>query len=218
MYTNIINILKVPFTLSVIGTFLFSGTVLAQDNQKNAAKANPAPRAMQAEPRIPSNLKKHSVGVGIGQTFLVGSFEDLGENKITWDLLYTYSASHSFDFFANFHTEKFSFRQQWVKASGLAIGIKGRAYQFDNFSPYGVFGFGFYSPKVKRLVNNVLMESESKTTFGWHIGAGADLRLNSRFSTGILFHYHNPFDVKQEVGPVVEGSYAKMLITGMFTF
>lgn len=201
--------------LVVIGTFFVSTNLFAQEANKN-----PAPKPTERpEPRIPSALKKHSFGVGVGQTFLVGDFENLGENKITWDLLYNYSASHSFDFFANFHTEKYSFRQQWVKATGLAIGIKGRAYQFDNFSPYGLFGFGFYSPKIKKFVNNVLLESESKATFGWHIGAGADLKLNSKLSTGILFHYHNPFDVKQDtVGLEVEGSYFKMLITGMFTF
>ncbi len=216
-----------PISMILIGVILsqpksFAEKPEAQSKKKTLSAekiGKERPSARKEGPRIPSSLHKHSLGIGVGQTFLVGKFEDYGENQITWDLLYTYSASHSFDFLANFHSEKYSFKQQWFKSTGLALGIKGKIYQFDAFSPYGLFGFGFYSPKAKRLVSDtLLLESSSKTTFGWHMGAGADLRLNHRYSTGLLFQYHNPFDVKQEIGPEVKGSYAKMLITGMYTF
>lgn len=199
--------------------------VFAADESKNndspsksGKTKNAAPPVMRAEPRIPNAVKVHSLGIGIGQTFLKSKFEDLGEDKITWDLLYTYAASHSFDFIADYHSSKHKHRQQWVRASGLGLGIKAKVFQFDAFSPFATGGFGFYQPKVKRLVDGVLTESETKTAFGWHAGVGGELRLNSHYSTGIMAKYHNPFDVKQDHGPEVEGSYFKLLITAMYTF
>ncbi|MBT7610401.1 MAG: porin family protein [Bacteriovoracaceae bacterium] len=179
---------------------------------------DPPPASMIREPRIPNGLRKHSLGLGIGQTSLFGDFEELGENKITLDILYTYSASHSFDLTIDLHHDKYSFKEQWVQTSGLAIGIKAKAYQFDAFAPYGIFGFGFYAPRAKRLIDSVYVTSKGKLIFGWHLGAGADLKLNNHFSVGIQLQYHNPFDIKQEIGSEISGTYSKMLITGMYTF
>ncbi|EQC44412.1 hypothetical protein [Bacteriovorax sp. DB6_IX] len=92
-------------------------------------------------------LKVHSLGVGIGQTFLQGDFKDHGEDKITADLFYNYSASHSFDFLANFHYSTHEYRKKKVTATGLALGIKAKMFNFDNFSPFATGGLGFYSPK-----------------------------------------------------------------------
>ena len=205
----------VPVIVFMIGTSFAFGAEEAVE-KKETKKTEP--RVVSAEPRVPGAVKVHSVGVGIGQTFLRGKFEDYGEDKITWDLLYAYSASHSFDFIADFHSNKHSFRQQWVRTTGLGLGIKAKVYQFDAFAPFATGGLGFYQPKVKRYVNGVLQESETKTSFGWHVGVGAELRLNRNFTTGILAKLHNPFDVKQYLGPEVEGSYTKLMITGMYSF
>lgn len=215
-----------PFTFNLKKTLVpviafMVGTSFAFSAEKTPEKAEPKkaePRISTPEPRVPSTVKVHSVGVGVGQTFLKGKFDDYGEDKITWDLLYTYAASHSFDFIADFHSNKHKFRQQWVRTTGLGLGIKAKVYQFDAFAPFATGGLGFYQPKVKRYVNGVLTESETKTSFGWHVGVGAELRLNRHFSTGLLAKIHNPFDVKQEFGPEVEGSYGKLMITGMYTF
>ena len=172
----------------------------------------------ESTPNLGGGLQVHSLGIGIGQTFVKGDFEDNGDDKITWDLLYNYSASHSFDMMANFHYSKHSYKGRYIRLSGLAIGIKGKLYQFDSFSPYAVGGLGFYSPKTKREVNGSLIESESKVVFGTHLGAGGDLKLNNKFTMGLLGQYHNPFDVKQELGPEVEGSYFKLLITALYSF
>ncbi len=165
-----------------------------------------------------SLLNKHSVGLGIGQTFLMSEFADKGEDKITWDLFYNYSASHSFDFLANFHTSKHKYLGQYTQVTGLALGIKAKVFQFDNFAPFITGGFGFYQPKMKRVIDDELVESKTKLTFGYHFGAGADLRLNNKFTIGLMAALHNPFDVKQDLQPEVEGSYAKLMMTTFYTF
>ena len=42
------------------------------------------------------DLKRHSIGVGIGQTFLSSELGQNGDDSITLDLYYDYSASYSF--------------------------------------------------------------------------------------------------------------------------
>jgi hypothetical protein len=187
-------------------------------SEEKAKEVKDEIQQVTAESRIPNAVQLHSVGIGIGQTFIEGDFDDYGDDQITLDLLYNYSASHSFDLLIDLHYSKHSFRTEYVRLMGLTAGIKGKFFNFDAFSPYLLGGLGFYSPKVKRTINNQLLESESKVVFGTHIGVGGDLRLNKRVTMGILAQYHNPFDVKQELGPEVEGSYFKLLITALYSF
>lgn len=208
------------FIVPVIVLFAGTHNTLAKSAIQNLT-SNKKAEAVQSSPaasQIPQSLRKHSLGIGVGQTFLAGDFSDHGEDKITWDLLYNYSASHSFDLLTGFHYSKHEFRDSYAKQLGLTLGIKAKLFQFDAFSPYGVGGFGFYSPKVRRELNGVMVESESKIAFGYHLGIGGELRLNDRFTVGVLAQYHNPFDVKQDAGPEVEGRYYKLLITTFYTF
>ena len=169
-------------------------------------------------PRIPGEINTHSIGIGLGQTRLMGDFRDLADDAITPDILYNYSASHSFDLLVDFHYSEHKFKNQKVIIPGLAIGIKAKTYQIDSFAPFLLGGFGFYQPSVKRELNGELVNSRKKITFGYHLGLGGELRLNRHYVVGVLLHYHNPFDVKQEVGSDVEGAYFKMLLTAMYTF
>lgn len=215
---NIVKLGLVTLVASSSFSFLHakeSIKALTSDKKASEAKATPS---SSPEPRVSNALKLHSVGIGVGQTFVKGDFDKYGEDKITADIIYTYSASHSFDFMANFHYSKHEFRTTYTMVRGLALGIKAKIFNFDSFSPYVVGGLGFYAPRVKRAVNGVIRESESKVVFGDHLGAGAELRLNRKFTTGVLAHYHNPFDVKQEIGSEVEGSYIKLLITAVYSF
>ncbi len=169
-------------------------------------------------PRLTGSLKKHSLGIGIGQTFLKSDFKQNGEDKITWDLFYNYSASHSFDFIANFHTSSHKFSGRKTNISGLALGLKAKVYQIDSFAPFVTGGLGFYQPKLTRNIDGVMTESESKLTFGFHFGAGGELRLNKDVSVGVMGQFHNPFDIRQENQPEVEGSYFKLLLVSFYTF
>jgi hypothetical protein len=164
------------------------------------------------------HIHEHSIGLGIGQTSLIGDIADSGENQITWDVLYNYSASPTFSALVNFHHSKHKYKSQYSQLTTMAFGVKGKFYDFDAFSPYGVAGLGFYLPRVLRPVNGQLVESRAKLALGVHLGLGVDLRVNKFFTAGILAHYHNPFDVKQEVGPDVDGSYVKLMVTGAYTF
>ena len=165
-----------------------------------------------------SPIGSHSLGFGLGQTFLTGDFGENGEDGITVDLYYKYKASYSFDLVINGHYSSHEYEQKSSKLFGLAAGIRGKLYNFDSFTPYVLGGLGFYLPYLTREIDGNLKETESKLSFGTHLGLGGELELNGRFSVGVLAHYHNPFDVKQGTDPEIEGSYYKLLITTLYSF
>lgn len=174
------------------------------------------PKKSASAPRGGQQLHTHAIGLGIGQTSLYGDFSDYGEDKITYDFFYTYAASYSFDFVTNIHYSKHEHKDYYVELKGVNFGIKAKWFHFDSFSPYLQAGLGFYRPEVKRMIGSDIVVSEEKTTFGTAWGAGAELRLNRHFMIGVLFQFHNPFDVKQDRGSDIEGSYNKLMM--MFTY
>ena len=161
---------------------------------------------------------QHAVGIGVGQTFLAGDYGRNGQDAISADIFYNYKASYTFDLLANFHYWKFEDGKKKVTLPGLALGIKSKFFQFDGFSPYVVAGLGFYRPYATRDLNGTFVETDKKLVFGSHFGVGTDLALNDEVAVGILAHYHNPFDVKQEVGGDLEGSYFKLMFTLYYYF
>lgn len=168
--------------------------------------------------RIPGEIHKHSLGVGLGQTFLRSDLGDNGNDKITADLYYNYSASHSFDFVANAHYSGHTYLNRESTARGVALAIKGKGFQFDAFSPFALGGLGFYIPSATRMQNGVLTESRKQLVFGVNVGGGVELRLNNEVTIGVIAHYHDPFDVRQDTGPVLEASYMKLLLLALYTF
>lgn len=165
-----------------------------------------------------NSLHPHSIGVGLGQTFLMGDFGKIGDDKISPDLYYNYVASHSFDFLANFHFSSHELGKQKVSLMGIAFNIKAKLFNFDNFSPFLTGGLGFYSPKLRRNLADEMKDSERKTTFGYNFGAGLDLDLNERVRVGLIALVHNPFDVVQDKQPDVEGAYSKLQLTAFYKF
>nr|BDT29801.1 outer membrane beta-barrel protein [Bacteriovorax sp. HI3] len=222
------NILKIVLMTPVFMAGVFVSPAQAQEKQikpnihvltgeESAKKVNNnIPSA--SDSRIPDEINKHSIGIGVGQTFLRSDFHDHGTDKITPDLYYNYSASYSFDFMANLHWSKHKYLNRDVTIKGLALSIKGKGFQFDAFSPFVLGGFGFYEPSATRNINGVLTKTREQLVFGMNLGAGVELRLNSQATVGVIAHYHDPFDVRQENGPDLEGSYMKLLILGMYTF
>ncbi len=190
------------------------GNLTSESTAKKVNNNIPTP----TEPRIPNEVNKQSIGIGLGQTFLRNDFADNGNDKITPDIYYNYSASYSFDFMANLHYSKHEYLNRNVTIRGLALSIKGKGYQFDAFSPFILGGFGFYLPSATRLVNNTPTQTRDQLVFGMNLGAGVELRLNSEVTVGVIAHYHDPFNVRQEFGPELNGSYMKLLLVGMYTF
>ena len=212
MKFNLISLFSLSLILSL------TSIAWAQENDSETTKSEPRTQTPSYDSAVVSTIKTHSLGIGVGQTFLIGDFNDHGEDEITFDLFYTYSASYSFDFFVNLHYSTHEMRNQEISIPGLAFAVKAKAFQFDQFTPYILGGLGFYRPKATRLQNNMLQETKSKFTFGTNLGAGFDLRLNEKVSFGLLFHYHNPFDIDQDVGEALEGSYSKLMILSSYTF
>jgi hypothetical protein len=191
-------------------------TIKNLTSKKGTPKAQRALDQMAPSHGIPGKANEHSIGVGIGQTFLRGGFEENGYDSITVDLYYGYSASHSFDAYTNLHYSTHKYLSQRVALTGLAFGIKAHAYKFDSFSPFLLGGLGFYRPKLTRLIDGTLLETNSKLAFGTNLGAGVELRLNPKAGVGIIAHYHNPFDIRQDNQPEISGSYYKLLITAHY--
>jgi len=225
--------------------FLFSGTTFAQNKPfapkiqtpstqdelvgKEKPSKKPSAPTTKPEPIVDDTsssssspaqrqLQQHSFGLGLGQTFLMGKYEDFGEDKITMDLFYAYAASYSFDVLVNAHWSTHEDGREKMRVAGLTGGIKSRLFEFDNFSPFVTAGLGFYSPRARRLIGTEYKWSEQKLTFGANFGGGVDLRLNDEWTVGALGQLHWPFAVKQDDQPDVKGYYFKMLLTLAYHF
>jgi opacity protein-like surface antigen len=197
--------------LSAMSFFVSSTNVFAKASVAQEVKAE-TKKIMTSTQR---EIQKHSLGLGLGQTFLFGKFEKKGENKVTTDILYSYTASYSFDLLLNFHYSEHEHKDMKVILRGYTMSIKARSYEFDAFSPFILGGLGFYMPQIKNADGET---SEAKYTFGFNAGAGADLRLNRQVVVGILTQFHKPFEIKQDETENVTGSYFKLLLTAMYLF
>jgi len=195
--------------------FVLSHTFSAEKSSKEAEKKSTEAQAEQevADSTV-RQIHKHSIGFGLGQTFLLGKFEKYGDNKITPDFFYNYTASYSFDLLIGAHFSNHSYKNKTIDLRGYSMSIKARAWEFDSFSPFLLGGLGFYMPSISK--DNV--SSDQKWTFGVNAGAGVDLRLNNKIIVGLLVHYHKPFEVKQDDIENVSGSYLKLLMTAMYLF
>lgn len=167
----------------------------------------------------PRRLRQHGLGLGLGQTFLLGNYGKYGDDKITADLFYSYAASYSFDLLVNAHMSEHKNENEKMKVMGLTGSIKGRFVEYDNLSPYFLGGLGFYAPRAKRNTDTGKAKwSDQKVTFGLNFGGGVDLRLNEHYIVGVLGQMHWPFKVQQENQSDLKGYYFKLLITGMYLF
>src|SRR5690606_2383811 len=127
------SFVKIPASILLSGIFLFGVNAQTKiekltstdkpvvDNTSNSSSSSSAPTGA---------LNRHSVGIGFGQTFLAGDFDKNGEDKITFDGFYNYSASHSFDLLVNIHASKHKFQEKHAILRGIAPGIKAKLYQF----------------------------------------------------------------------------------------
>ncbi len=197
--------------LTMIGAFSFSAFSQSKIEKMTTGDG---PKDLPGS-RVDDYLKIHSLGLGIGTTWLSGDFGNYGSDGISWDIYYDYSASHSFDLLVDFHWNKFSNDSGGKETQlGLVPSAKVKFYQFDNFTPYAILGLGFYAPEV----SNSTYDSETKIVLGVSYGLGIDLRLSRHFKFGAIYQVHDPFDVSQPNGPELEGSYSKLLLVGSYSF
>lgn len=166
----------------------------------------------------PRKVQKHGAGIGLGETFLLGNYSNYGNDKITLDLFYSYTASYSFDLLINGHISEHKDENEKMRLMGLSSSIKARVVEYDNLSPYFLGGLGFYAPRAKRIIDNQSKWSDQKVTFGLNFGGGLDLRLNDHYVVGVMGQLHWPFEVQQEHQSDLKGYYFKLLLTGMYLF
>lgn len=193
----------------------------SKEENKVSSQENLEPKEAKPIPvnsGSPRKLQQHGLGIGLGETFLLGKYSSYGKDKITADILYSYAASYSFDLLVNAHMSEHKDANETMKLTSITSSIKGRVVEYDNFSPYLLGGLGFYAPKAKRNLSGVNKWSQQKVTFGLNFGGGVDLRLNDHYVVGILAQMHWPFKVQQESQPDLKGYYMKLLITGMYLF
>lgn len=205
------NIFKKLMVSTAMSFILLCSSVFAEETKVEAETKE----EKKVVTGVQRELQKHALGVGIGQIFLLGQFESHGDNKIAADFLYSYTASYSFDVLLNAHISDHEYRGKKVILRGYSMSIKARSYEFDQFSPFLLGGFGFYMPQIREKDGDT---SEAKYTFGFNLGGGADLRLNDKIIVGLLTQYHKPFEIKQDETKNVSGSYFKLLITTMYQF
>ena len=175
-----------------------------------AGRSLPAPKPPPS--RIPGRVHAHTLSLGLGQSFLFGKLGKYGEDSITPDLYYSFSASHSFGFSLNVHYSSHKLKEKEAQLRGLALGIKGKFWQFDALSPYALLGLGFYSPYVS--------DAEDEISLGAHGGLGVELQLNDRINSGLLFHLHRPAlkNKRNNSKKRAEGYYGKIMIVAGYTF
>jgi opacity protein-like surface antigen len=208
-----VNIISKLMVLAAMSFYVYSPNIFAK-SLKDEAKEQAQEVASKAIRSAEREIHKHAIGIGLGQTFLLGQFEKYGDNKITADLMYSYTASYSFDLLLNAHFSHHNYKEKDVWLRGYSMSIKARSYEFDAFSPFLLGGLGFYMPQIG--ANDT--QSEAKYTFGFNLGVGADLRLNHKMIAGLIAQYHKPFEVKQDETADITGSYFKLLLTAMYLF
>ena len=192
---------------------LGKGRGLISNIEKAGEKLSDSPSSL---PKFLGPIGAHTLSLGIGQTFLFGDLRKYGASAITTDLYYSFSASYSFHFLLNLHSSAHKIDTKEAVIKGLALGIKGKLWQFDALSPYALLGLGFYAPQASGEGDSKL--SKDKVVLGLHAGAGLDLQLTPQISTGLLFHFHNPFDNPERDTKEAEGLYSKILVMVGYTF
>src|SRR5690606_25591879 len=91
------SLIKIPVSFFLAGIFLFNAHAQSKI-EKLTSTDKPVVDGTSKEVISPTNsgrLNRHSVVLGFGQTFLMQDLEDTGEDKITFDGFYNYSASYS---------------------------------------------------------------------------------------------------------------------------
>src|SRR3990167_159982 len=105
--------------------------------KKEEVKATePATSSQSSGSSNSREIHKHAVGIGIGETFLFGKFEPYGDNGITGELFYSYTASYSFDLLIGIHNSSHSYKDSTVHLKAYTASIKGRWVEYDSFSPF----------------------------------------------------------------------------------
>lgn len=186
--------------------FIVSSSLMAADSANNMSENFPMPKLGSRVQRL---------AIGLGQNSLGGDYSELGDDGLGVDVYYGYRASYMYELMVNAH--HFSMdndqRTQTINMTSVNASVKGNLYSFDSLDFFAQGGLGLYWPKAERSINDQKISGDSKAVMGWTAGVGADLKLNSEYSTGVLGQYHDPFDQRTEDGQLLGGRYFKLMWT-----
>jgi opacity protein-like surface antigen len=143
----------------------------------------------------------------VGQVWPAGEIGRDVDGTVAPGLFYEYEASDVFSvyaqgIFANHNDGA-------LKTTSANAGIKAHLVYYDKLAPYVLVGAGLY------FVNKAMTapsETASKTVFGFHVGAGAELDISDRFFAGLEFDVHSLF-----AGTAVTASTKRVEISGRWT-
>ncbi|PIP93278.1 MAG: hypothetical protein COW00_09815 [Bdellovibrio sp. CG12_big_fil_rev_8_21_14_0_65_39_13] len=193
-------------SLALFLIMIISSSVMAADSGSSSTENFPMPT-------LGSRVQR--VAVGLGQNSLGGDYGDLGDNGLGVDVYYGYRASYMYELMVNAHHFSMDNEQktQTINMTSLNASVKGNLYSFDSLDFFAQGGLGLYWPQAERNINGQKIDGDAKAVMGWTAGVGADLKLNSQYSTGVLGQYHDPFDQRTEDGQKLGGRYFKLMWT-----
>src|SRR4051812_6613077 len=119
----------------------------------------------------PALADKHSAGLMVGQVWPSGEIGKDVDSAVAPGLFYEYAASDVFS--AYFQGIRSNHSEKALKLTSTALGIKAHLFYVDKLAPYVMVGAGLYFVNKK-----IGTETASKTNFGFHLGAGAELDIS----------------------------------------
>ena len=180
------------------------------ETSRQVASQIPEDRPVSRAAAVVSN--KHMLGVAFGQNYFFSDFSKWTEDELGYDFYYEYLASMSFGVMTNFHYISSRRGDNKLRVVGTDASIKVYFYHFDHFAPYFAGGVGFYHLALNDTHGNSF-------AFGNNLALGFDLVLNEHIKVGMLLHYHNPFDLRDQISGVnLEGSYFRALLLISYIF
>lgn len=146
---------------------------------------------------------RHVFYFGPAQTYLHGKMAKLGQDNKKNEFYYLYRAGARAGFLLNIHWHKFSRDHHKLELIDLAPAFKFSLYRYEVVDGHVFGGLGFY--RLGR--QDGAQDWQKKLVLGWHVGAGINLAITSRFNYAIQGHYHYPFSAKTDNGTKISGTY-----------
>ncbi len=169
------NLLKQYTTIS-LGFILLSGMDAALSTAQAATDA-PTEGNMVA-------------GFMVGQAWPAGQIgQNVSSGTVSPGLFYEYEASDVFALYAQGVYANYD--SGALKTTSTNLGMKAHLVYYDKLAPFVLVGAGLYFVNEGNTPTPPI--TASKTLFGLHLGAGADLDISERFLIGLQFDVHTIF-------------------------
>ena len=166
----------------------------------------------------------HNLALDLGQIFLMGDLTQFSDS-IGVQVHYDYGVSEVFSFDSSLGYSEHSSGK--YSMASLLTGMRLNLGWYDRFTPYMIFGLGFYRPQYRNSsqssaraeLEQGINPSSTLTAilFGLHLGPGVNLQLtqNLFFGASLALHYMFGVDrVSTSTGKLISlgGTYTSFLL------